>query len=219
MTLHRDWPLFGLRIISPRLSLRYPSDEDLDALNQVVSQGIHDPAEMPFEIPWTDDPPDVRPRNSLQFWWGLRAGWKPSHWVLTMLVEERETIVGVQDLIGVEYARTRQVATGSWLGKAYQGHGIGKEMRAAVLHLAFAGLGAQRATSEAFEDNAASLAVSRALGYVENGDDIKVSRGRSRRAVRLVLHREVWQKNCRDDMQIQGLESCATMFGLDRMDS
>ena len=138
---------------------------------------------------------------------------------VTMLVEERETIVGVQDLIGVEYARTRQVATGSWLGKAYQGHGIGKEMRAAVLHLAFAGLGAQRATSEAFEDNAASLAVSRALGYVENGDDIKVSRGRSRRAVRLVLHREVWQKNCRDDMQIQGLESCVTMFGLDRMDS
>ena len=174
---------------------------------------------MPFEIPWTDDPPDVRPRNSLQFWWGLRAGWKPSRWVLTMLVEEHETIVGVQDLIGVEFARTRQVATGSWLGKAFQGHGIGKEMRADVLHLAFAGLGAQRATSEAFEDNAASLAVSRALGYVENGDDIKVSQGRSRRAIRLVLHREVWQKNCRDDIQIQGLDSSVTMFGLDGMDS
>src|SRR5207237_8262316 len=175
MTLHRDWPLFGLRIMTPRLSLRYPADEDLDALNQVVSKGIHDPDVMPFEIPWTDDPPDVRPRNSLQFWWGLRARWKPSQWGLTMLVEEREIVVGVQDLIGAEFAVTRQVATGSWLGKAYQGRGIGKEMRAGIAQLAFAGLGAQRATSEAFEDNAASLAVSRALGYVENGDDIEVS--------------------------------------------
>src|SRR5438105_5355508 len=82
---------------------------------------------MPFEIPWTDDPPDVRPRNSLQFWWGLRARWKPNQWVLTMLVEEHEIVVGVQDLIGAEFAVTRQVATGSWLGKAYQGRGIGKE--------------------------------------------------------------------------------------------
>ena len=173
---------------------------------------------MPFEIPWTDDPPDVRPRNSLQFWWGLRARWKPNQWVLTMLVEEHEIVVGVQDLIGAEFAVTRQVATGSWLGKAYQGRGIGKEMRAAILHLAFAGLGAQRATSEAFEDNAASLAVSGALGYVENGDDIKVSTGRPRQAIRLVLHREVWQKNRRDDILIRGLEPCVSKFGVAGVD-
>ena len=42
-------------------------------------------------------------------------------------------------------------------------------MRAAVLAFAFDGLGAQVAESSAFLDNAASNAVSRALGYEENG--------------------------------------------------
>ena len=214
MSLERDWPLFGLRLETPRLSLRYPTDDDLDALNAVAAQGIHDPAVMPFEIPWTDDPPDVRPRNSLQFWWALRANWKPTRWVLNLVVREGKTIVGVQDLLGAEFAVTRQVATGSWLGAAYQGRGVGKEMRAAVLHLAFASLGAERATSAAFEDNAASFKVSRALGYVENGDEIKVTRGQSRRAIRFILERKVWQKNRRDDIQIHGLEPCRAMFGL-----
>jgi RimJ/RimL family protein N-acetyltransferase len=219
MSLERDWPLFGLRIETPRLLLRYPTDDDLDALNAVAAQGIHDPDVMPFEIPWTDDPPDVRPRNSLQFWWAMRANWKPTRWVLNLVVREGKTIVGVQDLLGAEFAVTRQVATGSWLGAAYQGRGVGKEMRAAVLHLAFAGLGAERATSAAFEDNAASLKVSRALGYVENGDEIKVTRGQPRRAIRCILEREVWQKNRRDDIQIHGLEPCLPMFGLEQTSS
>src|SRR5690349_13580768 len=164
MALSHDWPLFCLRIQTPRLSLSYPTDDDLEVLNTLVSHGIHDPAIMPFEIPWTDEPPEIRPRHSLQFWWGLRANWRPDKWTLTMVVREDLTVVGVQDLVGTGFAVTRQVVTGSWLGKAYQGRGIGKEMRAAILHLAFAGLGAERATSAAFEDNAASLAISKALG-------------------------------------------------------
>jgi len=219
MTLDRDWPLFGLRIETPRLSLRYPTDDDLDALNAVASQGIHDPAVMPFEIPWTDDPPEARPRNSLQFWWALRANWKPSRWVLNLVVQERETVVGVQDLVAAEFAVTRQVATGSWLGTPYQRRGVGTEMRAAVLHLAFMGLGAERATSVAFDDNVASLKVSRALGYVENGDEIKAVRGRSRRAIRFILERQVWEKTRRHDIQIHGLPPCLPMFGLEQSGS
>ena len=55
----------------------------------------------------------------------------------------------------------RSVATGSWLGLRHQGHGIGKEMRAAVLHFAFAGLGAIEALSGAWDDNKPSLGVER----------------------------------------------------------
>jgi RimJ/RimL family protein N-acetyltransferase len=216
MSIDRDWPLFGLWIETPRLTLRYPADADLNALNAVAGRGIHDPAVMPFEIPWTDEPSDVRPRNSLQFWWAQRANWKPNRWVLNLVVRERETIVGIQDLVGAEFAVTRQVVTGSWLGKAYQGRGIGKEMRAAVLHLAFVGLGAERAISGAFENNAASLAVSRSLGYVENGDDVKALRGKPMRQIRLLLPREIWEKRRRKDIQIHGLEPCLPMFGLDR---
>ena len=64
---------------------------------------------------------------------------------------------------------SRTIDTGSWLGQAFQGRGYGKEMRSAVLSLAFDGLGAQIAETEAFLDNHASAGVSRALGYEENG--------------------------------------------------
>jgi len=213
MTLEQDWPLFGLRIETPRLSLSHPRDDELDALNALISQGIHDPAQMPFDIPWTDDPPEIRPRHSLQHWWRLRANWTPENWTLTMMVRDGETVVGIQDLAAIDFAISREVHTGSWLGRAHQGRGIGKEMRAAILHLGFAGLAARRATSGAFEDNLASIAVSRALGYRENGDELKVRRGKPARSIRFVLDRESWEEGRRDDIKILGLEPCLPMFG------
>jgi RimJ/RimL family protein N-acetyltransferase len=42
---------------------------------------------------------------------------------------------------GRDFAVLREVHTGSWLGQRYQGQGLGTEMRSAVLHLGFAGLG------------------------------------------------------------------------------
>ncbi len=41
------------------------------------------------------------------------------------------------------------MTTGSWLGRAHQGRGLGKEMRQAALHIIFAGLGAQQAVTRA----------------------------------------------------------------------
>jgi len=216
MNLERDWPLFGLWVQTPRLTLSYPTDADLGTLNALVNQGIHEPSVMPFDTPWTDEPPEIRPQHSLQFYWGMRANWKPTNWHLTMMVKEGDVVVGAQAMLATDFAVKRQVGTGSWVGQGYQGRGIGKEMRAAILHLAFAGLGAKRATSGAFEDNAASLAVSRALGYVENGDDIGAPRGTPVRQIRLLLTREAWEKKRRDDIQIHGLERCLPMFGVDQ---
>jgi len=214
VTLVRDWPLFGLRVRTPRLTLSHPTDDDLEALNAVVDQGIHDRQVMPFEIAWTDESPDIRPRHSLQHWWRVRATWEPDKWALTMMVKEGARVMGIQDLLGTNFAVMKQVATGSWLGHAYQGQGIGKEMRAAILHLAFAGLGAERATSAAFEDNVASIKVSRALGYQENGDEIKVRRGEPARSIRFLLTRAEWERRRRRDIEIEGLERCLPMFGL-----
>jgi RimJ/RimL family protein N-acetyltransferase len=214
VALERDWPLFQLRIETPRLVLSYPTDADLDALNRVVDVGIHDPQVMPFAMPWTDDPPGVRPRHSLQFWWGSRATWKPEKWTLTMMVSTGNDVVGVQDLIATDFDISRQVETGSWLGRPHQGQGIGKEMRAAILHFAFAGLGAERAISAAFEDNPASLHVSRALGYVANGEDLVERRGLAARVIRLRLDRTTWARQRRDDIRIHGLEACRPIFGL-----
>ena len=75
----------------------------------------------------------------------------------------------MQDLLGVQFAALGTIGTSSWLGPGYRGRGIGIEMRATALHLAFAGLAAQEAASEAFVDNPASNRVSQALGYEPNG--------------------------------------------------
>ncbi len=76
---------------------------------------------MPFQVPWTDDPPDTRPRNTLPYLWGLRASWKPTDWALPLVVREKDTVVGVQELRGKDFTVTRQVSSGSWLGQVYQG--------------------------------------------------------------------------------------------------
>ena len=60
---------------------------------------------------------------------------------------------------------TRTGETGSWLGLAHQGKGIGTVMRRAICAFAFDHLDAEEVTSGAFTDNAASLAVSRKVGY------------------------------------------------------
>lgn len=66
---------------------------------------------------------------------------------------------------------------------------IGKEMRAAVLSLAFDHLGAEVASSGAWEWNATSLGVSRALGYVDNGWFRHEHLGRTGVQRRVVLER------------------------------
>jgi len=106
------------------------------------------------------------------------------------------------------------VSTGSWLGRHYQGQGIGTQMRAAVLVLAFEGLGARHAVSAAFGDNAASLGVSRKLGYRDDGTEWHVVRGRPAMVRRLRLTRADWQAARRVPVRVHGLESCLPHFGL-----
>jgi RimJ/RimL family protein N-acetyltransferase len=211
---HPLWPLFDLRICTPRLELRYPADDDIVELANLAATGIHDKDDMPFSVPWTRRASPQLERGTLQFHWLRRAEWAPARWALPCVVVSEGVVVGAQEIVADNFAIRRQVATGSWVGRAYQGRGIGKEMRAAVLHLAFAGLGAQRAFSSAFEDNPASLAVSRALGYEENGDELQVREGKVARMIRLKLTRERWSEAERDDIKIHKLEPCLELFGV-----
>jgi RimJ/RimL family protein N-acetyltransferase len=77
----------------------------------------------------------------------------------------------MQDLIGVHFDTCQIVTSFSWLVPEARQQGLGREMRAAILHLAFKGLGAVEAHSEAFVDNEASNRVSEPLGYQPNGAD------------------------------------------------
>ena len=73
------WPLFGLRITTPRLELRMPDDDDLAELFEAARAGIHAADEMPFGIPWTDgiQEPDAA-ASFLAFHWTARGAITPS---------------------------------------------------------------------------------------------------------------------------------------------
>jgi RimJ/RimL family protein N-acetyltransferase len=208
------WPLFGLELSTPRLRLRVPTLQDLEALADLAVDGVHDPEVQPFAVPWTDAPPVERARGLLQYHWSEWAAWKPSAWALNLVADLDGTIVGTQGLIGTDFAILREVSTGSWLGRRYQGQGIGTEMRAAVLHLAFAGLGAEYAVSAAFADNEASFAVSRKLGYQEDGIERRVVRGRPVVSRRVRLDRAGWQARRAVPVTIDGLAPCLPLFGV-----
>ncbi|MEY2426335.1 MAG: hypothetical protein QOI61_1907 [Actinomycetota bacterium] len=209
---HPYWPLFDLSIRTPRIELRYPDDELVLRIIDVSTKGIHDPAFMPFGFAWTDKPSPLFERNSIQHYWKNRAEHQANKWGLNFVVMLDGEPVGIQGIHADDFAMTRQAATGSWLGQAFQGQGIGKEMRAAVLHFAFAGLDAERCLSGAWHDNASSLGVSRALGYVENGEDIALRRGERDRQIRLLLMRDEWEKRRRDDIEIVGLDACINLL-------
>jgi RimJ/RimL family protein N-acetyltransferase len=133
-----------------------------------------------------------------------RAEWSIEKWSFTGGVFVGGEPVGMQDLSAERFRALKRVGTGSWLGRAHQGQGLGKEMRSANLHLAFAGLGALEAHSGAWADNPRSHGVSAAMGYVR--------RGLPFRHLYLHLDRATWEKRRRQDISIEGLESCLEMF-------
>ncbi|MFI9323300.1 GNAT family N-acetyltransferase [Kitasatospora aureofaciens] len=208
------WPLLGLRLNTPRLELRLPTDSELAGLADLAAEGVHEPDRMPFLVPWTDLPPTERARSVVQHHWLRRGNWSPDNWALNLAVFENGQVVGLQTIAARDFAVLREVATGSWLGARHQRQGIGTEMRAAVLHLAFAGLDALEATSGAFEDNASSFAVSQKHGYESDGIDRHVVRGRPVTNRRLRLTRDRWETHAHIPVAISGLLPCLPMFGL-----
>lgn len=211
---HPLWPLYDLRLRTPALELRVPTEDELVALCLVARNGIHDPAEMPFEVPWTDKPSPQFEREFLQHHWAVRARWAPASWTLALAVFHDGEPMGFQDLGAENFAVLRDVHSGSWLGKVFHGRGFGKQMRAAVLHLAFAELDAQVARSAAYADNLASNGVSRALGYEENGLYQAAPRGEPVTRVNLRLTRQRWREHRYCDVEVAGLGSCRDMFGV-----
>lgn len=208
------WPLFDLTIRTPRLELRPPDDDALVALARLAANGVHDPKVMPFRFPWTDAPSPDLERSALQFHWRTRASWTPDDWHLPFAVWCEGEIVGQQDILAHDFARIRTVESGSWLGLAHQGQGIGKEMRIAILHLAFVGLDAQRAETGAYEHNAASLGVTATLGYEPNGDAVFTPRGEPQVEKKFKMDHTAFERIRRDDITIENLEPCLAMFGI-----
>jgi RimJ/RimL family protein N-acetyltransferase len=209
------FPLFGLRLTTPRLELRLPAGEELAALADVAAGGVHDPDVMPFQSPWTANPPAQVARSVVQYHWRQLGAWSPEKWSLDLAAFHQGAPIGIQSIGATDFAVTREVSTGSWLGRRYHGQGFGTEMRAAVLALAFAGLDAEAATSSAFAHNAASLGVSRKLGYQPDGVVRRAIQGTLTVDHRLRLTRAGWQEHRAVGVVIDGLAACLPLLGLD----
>jgi RimJ/RimL family protein N-acetyltransferase len=211
--LESFWPLFSLRLRTERLVLRLPTDQDLVRLIDVANRGIHEPGTMPFGVAWTSPPSPEFERGALRYHWRCRADWSARHWELNLLAEHDGQPIGSQGISARDFPIARAVDSGSWLGRSYQGLGFGKEMRSAVLALAFEGLGARVATSEAFLDNPASNGVSRSLGYENNGIGSLAPEGVTRDTQRFRMTFDGWRSRPRPTVAIEGLAECLELFG------
>jgi RimJ/RimL family protein N-acetyltransferase len=193
--------------------LRLPTDDDLLELVRVARSGILQEGRSYFAVPWHELPSPAFERQFLLHWWVSRGSWRPTDWTLGFAIVVDGRPIGIQDISGRNFAVRRTVVTASWLGLEHQGRGYGTEMRAAVLKLAFDGLGAQVAESGYFEGNSASARVSDKLGYVPNGEDIWAVSGERIVENRLRVSRESWQRDL-VPVTIEGLEPCLKLFGI-----
>lgn len=209
------WPFFGLRIATPTVTLVYPNDEMIAALVGLADEGVHAPEATPFNSSWSLEPPAERAVSMAKFHWNARSTLSPDDWLLPFVTIVDDAIVGSQGTAGNSFPTTRVASTGSWLGQAHQGHGIGTEMRRAVLYLLFEGLGAEVAESVAFADNERSRGVTEKLGYQPNGETVTVrGDGVAARSLRYRLERADWEATRPDDITIEGLEPCLPLLGL-----
>lgn len=210
-----SWPIFELTLRTSRLELRLPSDAELDVLARASVGRVLTPERMDHMLSsWSLLPSPVYERSFLQFHWGARAEWKPAKWGLHLVAFAGGEPIGCFGMDAQGFTEQRTVVTGSWLLPPWRGQGLGKEGRAAILELAFAGLGARAAQSAAHEDNAASLGVSDALGYERIAEEEATGpSGGTFTRIDVELTRERWEQRERIPVEVSGLDACRELFG------
>ena len=160
--------------------------------------------------------PATRPRRTwsvLAFHWQARIGIGPDRFHLPFAVVLDGTIIGTQGINAEDFQALRTFSTGSWLATPWQGQGLAKEMRAAVLTFGFGHLDGTTALSGARHTTERSIKVTTGLGYRENGrrparfgDDIA-------EGVDFRLDRADWEAlPDRPPVEITGWQACEPMF-------
>ena len=190
MMAHRYWPLFDLRIDTPDLTLRPMTEADLPVLADLLPDDVElDPAATRYAKV------DERLARGIvvhQGYWKAHGTWRPEAWRVSFVVRAADRILGAQELEGNDFPTLRTVDSASFLISSARGRGYGKQMRRAVLALAFGPMDAQAAITSAWHDNHASLGVSRALGYQPNGESLHARGGSADVMMHMRLPRAGW---------------------------
>lgn len=213
-----SYPPLDVRIVTPRLELRGATDDLLEQLAPIVRSGkaTADPPPWDDPSPFYEQDHDRRVEKWLQGIWRGRGTVRPEAWRLYFAVIVDGAPVGMQDLTGDEFDSFGTVETTSWVSSDARKRGIGREMRSAILHLAFQGLGAEEAHSEAGVANAGSNTISERLGYKPNGMAWATHDGEPVLGQRWRLLRETWAAQRRHDITMSGVEECRKTLGFDR---
>lgn len=211
-----SYHLLDVRVSTPILELHGATDDLLDRLAEVVRAGKTHADPAPYDDPMSfyEPDPDLRVAKWLRAIWCGRGTVEPDSWRLYFVVVVDGQPVGMQDLIGVSFSTLRTVTSFSWLSADHRGRGLGHEMREAILHLAFEGLGAREAGSDAFVDNHGSNAISRDLGYEPNGSDWATRQGEPALMNRWRLTRDTWEQRRRADIRLHNVQACRTFLPL-----
>lgn len=210
------WPLFALEIRTRALTLRYPDDDLLVEMLDVAAAGVHDDDFMPFLVPWTRVEASRFRSEALRFHWRCRADARRDSFRLPLAVIVNGDVAGASELAADDFPVLRQVTTGSWLGREFQGQGLGKELRLATLALGFDGFGADLATTEFWFDNGPSAGVTRSLGYRHRGTRRAVRDGVATDLVGFEMHREQFEEVRRPDIALTGVEAALDFLDLTR---
>lgn len=205
--------MFDIRLTTPDLELRHLTEADLPAVAAILPDDAEqDPASPTY--PGLDTAGN-RAVVVHQDYWRARGGWCPESWALSFGAFRDGKLVGYQGLEGADFSTLRTVDSSSFLVGAARGSGLGKQMRAAALALAFGPLGARSAVSSSWTDNHAALGVSHALGYVDNGVVPYRRGGVAGEMAHLRLSRETWLASRWPELvTVSGVEDCLVFFGL-----
>jgi RimJ/RimL family protein N-acetyltransferase len=206
-------PLLALRITAGPVELRGITDDLLGPIADLALD-IHDPDFMPFFEPWSLAPAKDMPRVVARYYWGQRSSFSPARWSADFAVFYDGELVGVQGFSTTDYLILRAGETGSWLGRKFQGQGIGTAMRQVICAFLFDHAGARLIASAAFADNPASLAVSRKAGYTDNGTEPFNRMGKPATLRRIVLEPASLIRYSHD-LTVEGSEEFRQSIGLD----
>ena len=206
----------NVRVATPRLELVGATDELLEALAPVVAAGKATADPPPWDDPnsFYEPDPDTRVEKWMQGVWRARGTVRSDLWRLNFIVLVDDEPVGQQDLTGHDFDAFGTVESTSWVSSDVRRRGIGSEMRTAIVHLAFEGLGAAEAHSEGAVDNVGSNAVSERLGYERNGVAWATHQDKPVLGQRWRLTRPAWETNRRSNITMTGVAECRKVLGI-----
>ncbi|HYZ20948.1 MAG TPA: bifunctional GNAT family N-acetyltransferase/(deoxy)nucleoside triphosphate pyrophosphohydrolase [Rhodopila sp.] len=152
-----------------RLTLRPLHPEDAEALHRLINdwEVVRTLAELPYPYPRTLA--DEWIASTIQ---ELTAG-EAYHLAITGHEGETEILVGVVGLRLQPGGRTGRL--GYWVGRAFWGHGVATEAAGRMTSWAFANLPIDLITADVTENNPASAAVLRRVGFRQVGTGLRRS--------------------------------------------